>query len=314
MMTMESREIKEVHIPGPTLSSLLHRMSTSSGDIDGLLFGTISLNAPSNLSDDVSSSSAADNSPSLIATITSFFSSSSTASFYSPSAQINLPLLRTVVPRSGTLIGWFSGRRKTALRPSMRELAVTESLSSTTALNFQALNSPNPITLSPSLFLLLTTPFRKEDQLLIHTHDYRVYQFRLPAGAFEPKTMKIINIGPRVGNYADYETNSPFPDMPCEIRDPDSMSEDDKSDSDDMNLASKNQSQLDICADGFQLKQLENLTGPVASGYTGQVEELYSKMIAKLNGLAKLVEQSSATVLEQENRNMKLRYKVAGLE
>lgn len=200
----------------------------------------------------------------------------------------------------------------------MRESCVTESLSSNTDLSFQVLNSPNlnSITLSPCLFLLLTTPFRKEDQVLIHTHDYRVYQFRLSTEFFEPKTVKIINIGPNVGHYVDYETNSPFPVMPCEIRDSNSMSEDDKSESDDMSLSLKNQSQsqLDLCADGFQVKRLENLTGPVASGYTAEVEDLYTKMIGKLNGLARLVEKSSAKVLEQETRNMKLRYKVAGLE
>lgn len=189
----------------------------------------------------------------------------------------------------------------------MRETCVTESLSSNTDLSFQVLNSPSPnsnsntITLSPCLFLLLTTPFRKEDLVLIHTHDYRVYQFRLSTKCFEPKTMKIINIGPNVGHYVDYETNSPFPQMPCEIRDPNSMSEDVKIEGDGMSLSSKNQSQsqLDLCADGFQLKQLENLTGPVASGYTAEVEDLYSKMIGKLNGLARLVEKSSVKVLEQ---------------
>lgn len=198
----------------------------------------------------------------------------------------------------------------------MRESCVTESLSSNTDLSFQVLKSPNSnsITLSPCLFLLLTTPFRKEDQVLIHTHDYRVYQFRLSTECFEPKTIKIINIGPNVGHYVDYETHSPFPEILCEIRDPNSMSEDVKSETDDVSLSSKNQSQLDLCADGFQIKRLENLTGPVASGYTAEVEDLYSKMIGKLNGLARLVEKSSAKVLEQETRNMKLRYKVAGLE
>lgn len=188
----------------------------------------------------------------------------------------------------------------------MRETCVTESLSSNTEFSFQVLNSPSPnsnlntITLSPCLFLLLTTPFRKEDQVLIHTHDYRVYQFRLST-SFEPKTMKIINIGPNVGHYVDYETNSPFPHMPCEIRDPNSMSEDVKIEGDEMSLSYQNQSQsqLDLCADGFQLKRLENLTGPVASGYTAEVEDLYSKMIGKLNGLARLVEKSSIKVLEQ---------------
>lgn len=181
----------------------------------------------------------------------------------------------------------------------MRELCVTEALSSNTELSFQVSNKSNSVTLSPCLFLLLTTPFRKEDQVLIHTHDYRMYQFRLSTECFEPKTLKIINIGPNVGHYSDHETNSPFPEMPCEIRALNSMSEDNKSESEDMSLLSKNQSQLDLCADGFQVKRLENLTGPIASGYTSEVEDLYGKMIEKLNKLARRVEKSSAKVLEQ---------------
>lgn len=178
-------------------------------------------------------------------------------------------------------------------------------------MSFQVQNSPNSVTLSPCLFLLLTTPVQ-DQAVLIHTHDYRVYHFRLSTECFEAKTLGIINIGPNVGR--ELTTNSPFPEMPCDIRAFNSMSEDNKSESDEMSLSLKDQSQLDLFADGFQITRLANMTGSVASGYTSELEDLYSKMLEKLNGLARLVEKSSARVLEQENHNMKLRYKVAGLE
>lgn len=87
-----------------------------------------------------------------------------------------------------------------------------------------------------------------------------------------------------------------------------------RSENDNLGRVSKDQTQLDMCAEGFQIGRLNLLTGSDASHYTSELEDLYSKMLAKLNGLARLVEKSSARVLEQENQNMKLRYKVAGLE
>lgn len=69
-----------------------------------------------------------------------------------------------------------------------------------------------------------------------------------------------------------------------------------------------------LCDEEFKIGRLKNLMGSQAANYTDELEELYYNMIKKLNGLAKVVEQSSARVLEQENRNMKLRYKVAGFE
>lgn len=77
---------------------------------------------------------------------------------------------------------------------------------------------------------------------------------------------------------------------------------------------SKDQKELDTCAEGFDVGRLSRLVGPDAANYTGEIEELYKKMLDKMVGLARLVEESSARVLEQENHNMKLRYKVAGLE
>lgn len=77
---------------------------------------------------------------------------------------------------------------------------------------------------------------------------------------------------------------------------------------------SDDQKELDKSAEGFEIGRLGRLMGSDAANYTVELEDLYNKMLAKLDGLARVVEKSSARVLEQENHNMKLRYKVAGME
>lgn len=81
-----------------------------------------------------------------------------------------------------------------------------------------------------------------------------------------------------------------------------------------MSMLAKDQRQLDMCAEGFEVGSLSRLVGMEAANYTSGLEDLYEKMLEKLNGLARLVEKSSSKVLEQESHNMKLRYKVAGLD
>lgn len=78
--------------------------------------------------------------------------------------------------------------------------------------------------------------------------------------------------------------------------------------------AAKEQRALDACTEGFELGRLSRLMGSEAVNYTGELEDLYGRMLAKLEGLARAVEKSSARVLEQEDRNIKLRCKVAGSE
>lgn len=80
---------------------------------------------------------------------------------------------------------------------------------------------------------------------------------------------------------------------------------------------SKIQRELDMCAEGLEVGDLSRLVGSQAVNYTAGVEDLYEKMLTKIENLARLVEKSSAKVLEQENHNRKLRLKVArsaGLE
>lgn len=76
----------------------------------------------------------------------------------------------------------------------------------------------------------------------------------------------------------------------------------------------KDQKELDMLAEGFEVGSLSLSMGSEAANYTSGLEVLYEKMLVKLDSLARLVEKSSAKVTEKENHNMKLRYRLAGLE
>lgn len=82
----------------------------------------------------------------------------------------------------------------------------------------------------------------------------------------------------------------------------------------DLKRIAKAQQELDMCAVGCEIGNLSRLMGPQAANYTSGLDDLYKKMLAKLEGLAQLVDKSSAKVIEQENYNRQLRYKVAGLD
>lgn len=160
----------------------------------------------------------------------------------------------------------------------------------------------------PCIFLLLTTPFYDN---LIHTHDYKVFSFSTVNHVFEVKGLDVVNLGPGFrGHYGHFEPMSLFPDLGFSVKglDIETMVED-GGDGDGI------QKFRDLCDDsGFDVARLKRLLGEQASGYTAELEEMYTNMINKMTALAKVVEHSSAKVLQQENHNSKLRYKVAGLE
>ncbi|KAJ1416293.1 FAM175 family, plant [Sesbania bispinosa] len=66
-----------------------------------------------------------------------------------------------------------------------------------------------------------------------------------------------------------------------------------------MKQASKDQRELDGCAEGFEVGRLSRLMGSEAKSYTQGLEDLYQKMLVKIENLTSLVEKSSAKVLEQ---------------
>ncbi|XP_044474088.1 uncharacterized protein LOC123202299 [Mangifera indica] len=297
---MEEFPLQKVAISGPTLASMIQRFSSFPGDVDGFIFGHVT--QITTLSDDTSSS---DNSASQItATITSFLCSGSTLSFYDAIGRINIPKVPSH-NQNHHLLGWFSGRRQSALRPSMREFSVTNSLTKIPQFKFSIKNSSE--TLTPCVFVLFTTPLTDQ---LIHTHQHSAYQFNTSKKSFQPKSLDVVNIGPAFrGHYDNFVPNCALPLMNCSAMDEDSMTAKKERASD--------KKQLDLCAEGFQIERLRRLMGPEAANFTESLEELYEKMLAKAESLARLVESSSAKVLELENHNRKLRYKIsrsAGLE
>lgn len=65
----------------------------------------------------------------------------------------------------------------------------------------------------------------------------------------------------------------------------------------------KGQKELNTWAEGFDIGRLNRLMGSEAANYTAELEDLYNKMLAKLDGLTMQVEKSSAKVLEQVKRS-----------
>ncbi|KAK9141540.1 hypothetical protein Syun_010940 [Stephania yunnanensis] len=316
---MDDLPLQKIAISGPTLASLIQRFSSSSGDVDGLLFGHVSQPTPSNLLEDdlPEPSSTRSDSPTLVANVTGFVCSGTVSSFYDSAGRLNEPALRRFVTDRAlpgqSLLGWFVGRRRTALRPSLREFNVSSSLSNETLTLTANSQIEDSVKIPPCVFILLSTPLIAQS---IHTHDHRAFQFRRSSGAFEPKSMDVVNIGPgfRV-HYGAFSPNSPLPWLPCVVRDSSSMEIEEDKRRDGLaarRAALKEQKGLDLYAEGFDVGRLGRLMGSEAANYTSELEGLYEKMLVKLEGLARNVEKSSAKVLEQEQRNMKLRSKFAG--
>ncbi|CAM8924585.1 hypothetical protein QQ045_022167 [Rhodiola kirilowii] len=304
--------LQKVAISGPTLASILQRIFTSESDLDGLLFGHVTTSLLSLSDDDPSTSST---STTLTATVTSFISAASKLYFYNSTGQIDFPKLRTLLPPSPslTLIGWFSGRRQSSSRPSMREFGVTRSLSSKSEFYFPVRDSDPNFNFAPCLFLLFTTPYSSSDQT-IHTHEYRAYQFRNAKLSFEARSIDIVNIGPAFrSHYGNFSPSSVFPMLQYENRSNMMMDDKEVSLSEKKRIAN-DQMELDLCARGFEVGKLSRLVGSEAVNYTSSLEDLYGSMLAKLEGLARQLEKSNAQIIEKENSIMKLRFKVAGLD
>lgn len=179
----------------------------------------------------------------------------------------------------------------------MREFAVTASLSSMTQFAFPVKNAPGSTSFNPCLFLLLASPL--SDQF-IHTHEYRAYQFRRVTESFDPKSLDIVNLGPAFrGHYGSFSPNAPFPSLACDFRHSAMNEDQDERNLNQMKKLSKDQRELDTCADGFDVGRLNRLVGSDATNYTSGLEDLYEKMLVKIENLARQVESSSAKVLEQ---------------
>ncbi|KAJ3684103.1 hypothetical protein LUZ61_013267 [Rhynchospora tenuis] len=306
----------DLSISGAALASLLHLAATSASDSSGLLSGHLSLPSSSSapLSDYDPSPSVPAPSPSSNLLITHLFSFNSPLSFFSSLGQVHASFLHSHFAHS-SLVGWFSFRRTSSLRPSMRELAVSVSLSQTLATD------------TPCVFLLLSSSL--SPNRAVHTHDYRAFLLRPGAKPLlEPISLRVLNVGPSSsgGQYSAFSANlSTLPSLPCAIRgmdDGDSMviceggKEKSKKEESLLSMKEKAREQkvLDASTEGFEVERLEKLVGGPANAYTHEIEELYRSMLRKLESLTHQVEKTSAMVFEQENRNLELRCKVAGME
>ncbi|MBA0706906.1 hypothetical protein Golax_018989 [Gossypium laxum] len=270
---MDDLVLHKLAISGPALSSMIQRLSSSPADVDGLLFGHVTYIAPSTLSDESAQSSSDSQ---LVATISGFLCFPSLLSFYD----------------------------------SLGRFSVTRSLSSTPNLSLPIQNADFNSLFAPSIFLLFTTPLHDQ---CIQTNQYRAFQFRSSKPCFNPLSIDIVNIGPAFrGHYGSFSPNSTLPFLNCDLRSLTAMNEDrNEENATGTKETEKDQALLDTCAEGMQVGRLSLLIGPGATNYTAGLEDLYEKMLSKIESLARVVETSSAKVLEQENLNRKLRYKVA---
>ncbi|KMZ73745.1 hypothetical protein ZOSMA_141G00170 [Zostera marina] len=305
---LPNQPIEKLSISGPTLSSILQSFSSSHGDIEGLLFGHVIHLPPPDLHDDMDCSyTTSAPSPNPIAVIiTGHICFSSISSFYDPLGRIDSATLTRILeganlPSNSTIIGWLFGRRSAPLRPSMRELSVTLSLSrslKTLETNNQRSHQSSAFH-PPFLFLLLSSSSTPNHA--IHTHEYRA--FELKKKTLVPRSMSLINVGPAFREqYASFAAESAFPLIEGVEGDVKSL------------IGIKKNQMLDRIAEGFGLDRLRKMAGSGASQYTTELEALYTTMLGNLKSLARSVEISSANVASQEIQNLKLRSKFAGLD
>ncbi|XP_072974833.1 uncharacterized protein [Typha angustifolia] len=286
-MAEEIPNLEKLSVSSATLASLLHRFTSSSGDLDGLLFGHLSLLPPILHDDDhlhlhSSSSSSA-------ASITGYFCSGFPMHFYDHLGHVN-PSSFPSSSSSSSLLGWFSARRLSPLRPSMRELAVSISLSKT---------------LTPCVFLLLSSSASPNNS--IHTIDFRA--FVVSGGVLEPRSLDLVNLGLGLwGQSGNFSAESALPWIPTGIKKGKG-----KSIGRTQEVA-REKKVLDKFVEGFEIERLEQMVGAGAGKCIPELEDLYGRMLLKLESLARLVEKSSARVLQQENHNLRLQSKIVGLE
>ncbi|CAA7389354.1 unnamed protein product [Spirodela intermedia] len=315
---MEGISIQKVSIWGTTLASVIQRFSSSGGDVDGVLLGHFGRLLPPELTDDDPSSSSS-SSPLLSAFITNYFCFGMPMGFYDSLGRVDSRLLDRVLslvkwPENCTVLGWFSARRNSGLRPSMREHAVSVSLSKVMealARGGRFSENSQELMADRCIFMLFSSSAGSH---AIHNHEYRAYTLEPKSrGHVHTRTpVEVVNLGPAFrSQYNLFSPESSFPWMPCGSEN--SKVLEDKS-LINSRRTSRDSAALGGLAEGYKLERLRQMVGPNAERHKSELEQLYESMLLKLEGLAELVEKSSVGILEQENRNLELKAKVAGLE
>ncbi|TVU51559.1 hypothetical protein EJB05_02994, partial [Eragrostis curvula] len=264
--------VAKISISGATLAQLLHRCAAAAGDCDGLLFGRASrLPAPPPSLSDYDDGAAAPPAPALSIAVSGHCSLSHPSSLSDPLGRFHPPS----APSPSAPVGFFSSRRRTALRPSMRELAVAHSLSKSLAPTH------------PLLFLLVSPSFNAVHST--HSYDYRA--FLLTGARLVPTKFKVVNLGPGFRDqYHSFSAESPLPGLPPPQ--PSSPA------TGHAHSTIEERKAVDVMVDGFSLEMLQGVIGS-AAGQTAEMDEMYEGMLRRLEKLAREVEQSNLRVLEQ---------------
>ena len=277
-------EVK-LSISGAALAALLHRCGAAAGDCDGLLFGRAHRPPPPapTLSDYDDQAPAA---PCLFISISGHSSLSHPCSLSDPLGRPNPP-----PPSSPCPLGFFSSRRRTPLRASMREHALACSLSKTLS----------PLT-HPLLFILVSPS--ASDDLSTHSFDYRA--FLLVGSRLVPTSLTVVNVGPGFRDqYHSFAPESPFPLL--QTKPPPAAPQADDA------YSIGEQKAVDAMVDGFGLGRLQGLVC-AAAGQAAEMDSMYAGMLRRMEKLAREVEKSNHRVLDQERRNLVMRCKTAGLQ
>lgn len=165
---------------------------------------------------------------------------------------------------------------------------------------------------SPCLFLLLSESYASN---FTHTIEYRAYQYRSKSSGrccFEPRTVNLVNIGPAFrGLYNSFAPVAPFPwflkpsDMEESPEQGMRTNLGNEAVSDDTEARMRGpqeaeQALLDMYSQDFSVDRLQSLVRVEGKGgNVGELEDLYLKMLKKLENLAKQVCESSDAIAEQ---------------
>ncbi|GLJ37277.1 hypothetical protein SUGI_0756150 [Cryptomeria japonica] len=169
---------------------------------------------------------------------------------------------------------------------------------------------------SPCVFLIFSESLSQHS---IHTHEYRGFQYLCKGerGVFEAKSLDIVNIGPGFRSvYSAFSPVSAFPLLPSgfqPLQEDDGHGHDNREDR-HRQKGERGQRSLDMYSAGYSVDRFGKLVRSDAMHVVSEIEELYGGMILQMEHLAKQVAESSQVVAKQEQHNMKLRYKLAGIE
>ncbi|TVU15576.1 hypothetical protein EJB05_39104, partial [Eragrostis curvula] len=256
----------KLSVSGAALAAILGCCNSADGDCDGLLFGRAAhppAPPPSLFDDDSAPVSSA---PSLTISIAGHASLGRPSFVSDPLGRFQL---HTSSFPAGTAVGFFSSRRRTAPRPSMREAALAHSLSKSLALTH------------PVVFLLVLPS--SSPNLAVHSFDYRA--FLLVDSRFVPSTLHVVNLGPGFRDqYHAFAAESPMPWMPPQAPAGGYSMGEEKA--------------MDRMVEGFGMRRVEGLVTS-ATVHAAEMEEMYAAMLRKLEGLARQVEESNELVLQQ---------------